>query len=82
MTDDLDIHRRITSLVDEERALRAQLAGKEISATDEHQRLSELESQLDQCWDLLRQRDALRDAGGNPDAATPRSPSVVEHYLE
>jgi hypothetical protein len=37
---------------------------------------------LDQCWDLLRQRRALRDAGMDPDAAATRDPQVVEHYQQ
>jgi hypothetical protein len=82
MTDDVDIHHRISALVEEERELRDQLAGKEISESDEHARLRSLEAQLDQSWDLLRQRDALRDAGRNPDDARARPEGVVEGYLE
>jgi hypothetical protein len=37
---------------------------------------------LDQCWDLLRQRRARRDAGQDPDAATVRSERVVEGYQQ
>ena len=44
------------------------------------QRLQDLEVQLDQCWDLLRQRDALRATGQDPDHAEVRPPSVVENY--
>ena len=43
-------------------------------------RLAEIKVALDQCWDLLRQRRALRDAGRNPDEAHVRPPSVVENY--
>jgi len=35
---------------------------------------------LDQCWDLLRQRRALREAGRDPSAAHVREPEVVERY--
>jgi len=35
---------------------------------------------LDQCWDLLRQRRALREAGRDPGAADVRRPEVVERY--
>ena len=35
---------------------------------------------LDQCWDLLRQRRALREAGYDPKAARERDPEVVERY--
>ena len=45
-------------------------------------RLRELQVSLDQCWDLLRQRRARRDAGQNPDDATLRSGDVVERYQQ
>jgi hypothetical protein len=38
--------------------------------------------ELDQCWDLLRQRRALRDVGLDPDEAQVRAPQVVENYEE
>ena len=38
-------------------------------------------TELDQCWDLLRQRDALRSAGGDTSTAAARSEDVVEKYL-
>jgi hypothetical protein len=37
---------------------------------------------LDQCWDLLRQRRALRESGRNPDAAAERPPEIVERYQQ
>jgi len=37
--------------------------------------------ELDQCWDLLRQRRALRETGGDPDLAQVRPPDVVEKYV-
>jgi hypothetical protein len=52
-------------------------------ATDAHrQRLDSLKVTLDQCWDLLRQRRALREAGLNPEAARVRDTDVVEHYQQ
>jgi hypothetical protein len=72
---------RIHDLVDEERDLRARLQRKEITAEEEHTRLRELEVQLDQCWDLLRQRRALRETGGDPREAKVRPPEEVEGYL-
>ena len=80
MAGDDDVSHRIGALVDEEKRLREQLAAGRISADDEHARLSALEVELDQCWDLLRQRAALRDAGGDPSQATVRPATVVEHY--
>ena len=72
---------RIHELVDEERELRGRLQRKEISAEEEHARLRDLEVQLDQCWDLLRQRRALRETGGDPREAQVRPPDEVEGYL-
>jgi hypothetical protein len=81
MSTDPGIHERISGLIAEEKGLREQLAQGKISEDEEHARLTEVEVQLDQCWDLLRQRDALRAAGENPDKAEVRSPSTVEGYL-
>jgi predicted nuclease with TOPRIM domain len=72
---------RIHELVDEERELRARLQRREISADEEHERLRALEVELDQCWDLLRQRRALRETGGDPREAHVRPPDEVEGYL-
>ena len=71
----------IRDLVDEERELRARLQRHEISADEEHARLRALEVELDQCWDLLRQRRALRETGGDPREAHVRPPDEVEGYL-
>ena len=43
---------------------------------------SELGVQLDRYWDLLRQRDARRRAGLDPDGAQERSADVVEGYRQ
>jgi hypothetical protein len=43
-------------------------------------RLQRIQIELDQCWDLLRQRRALREFDENPDRASVRPPSVVEKY--
>lgn len=74
------IHHQIAELVTREHALREQLQSGAVSADAEHQQLQELEAALDQCWDLLRQRDALRAAGKNPDEATARPIDQVEGY--
>jgi len=83
MTDgkDADALSRINELVAEEKALRDQLQHGEISESEEHQRLRHLEVQLDQCWDLLRQRRALRETGGDPRDAAVRPAGEVEGYL-
>ena len=80
MTTDGGIRNLINSLVEEEKQLRTQLGAHEISKGEEHQRLHDVEVQLDQCWDLLRQRGAARSSGGNADDATVRTADVVEHY--
>jgi Protein of unknown function (DUF2630) len=72
---------RIRELVEEERQLRDRLQRHEISADEEHARLRAVEVELDQCWDLLRQRRALRETGGDPREATVRPPEDVEGYL-
>jgi len=76
--DDSDILARITSLVDEEHAL----AGDDEMPAERKQRRQEIEAQLDQCWDLLRQRQARREYGENPDGAEARSTDTVEKYLQ
>jgi hypothetical protein len=77
--DDAQIHGTIEQLVGEEHALWEREAAGQASETD-RQRLAQLRVSLDQCWDLLRQRRALREAGRNEDAAEARPPEVVERY--
>jgi Protein of unknown function (DUF2630) len=81
MTEDSQIRQRIGELVAEERSLRERLGRGEITADEEHARLAEVEAQLDQCWDLLRQREARRNVGEDPDSAQVRSADTVEDYL-
>lgn len=77
--DDPQIHGTIEQLVAEEHELwERESAG--VGSEDDRRRLQELKVSLDQCWDLLRQRRALREAGFDPDTATARDPSVVESY--
>jgi hypothetical protein len=75
---DVEIHETITKLVDEEHHLRSQSEHTD----DQKAQLARLEQSLDQCWDLLRQRDALRDAGDDPSAAAARPVGEVEGYLQ
>ena len=81
MADDKGIRQHISDLVAEERELRRALSRHEIEADDEHARLQAIERELDQCWDLLRQRDARREFGGSPDEAKVRDAGTVEGYL-
>lgn len=78
---DQDTLARIHGLVAEEKTLRAQLQHGNITESEEHERLRRVETELDQCWDLLRQRRALRETGGDPREATVRPPDQVEGYL-
>ncbi|MFE5029021.1 DUF2630 family protein [Streptomyces sp. NPDC056656] len=71
---------RITAMVDDEKRLRASLASGEIDGATEHERLAAVERELDQCWDLLRQRRAKTEFGDNPDEARVRPESQVEGY--
>jgi hypothetical protein len=79
--DDAEIVKRIDDLVAEEHRLEREHAEDGLSDGDRG-RLEALEVQLDQCWDLLRQRRARRDAGQDPGAAQVRDPEVVEHYQQ
>ena len=80
MNDD-DLHRRIDELVAEEHRLERAHVGRALSE-GELQRMNDLGVQLDRYWDLLRQRDARRRAGLDPDAAQERSADVVEGYRQ
>ena len=73
MTGDDDIYARIKALVDEEHTLQGGHSAE---------RRQQLEEQLDQCWDLLRQRQARREFGGDADDAQARPVSEVEGYLQ
>ena len=77
--DDPQIHGTIEKLVAEEHELWQRESPGAASEAD-RERLHNLRISLDQCWDLLRQRRALREAGLDPDTATARDPSVVESY--
>ena len=76
--DETDILSRIHALVEEEHALR-----DSSEHTDEtRSRMSRLEADLDQCWDLLRQRRAKRQYDDDPDEAQVRPEQQVENYLQ
>ena len=73
---------RIKSLIDEENDLRSRHVGGSPVDAKEGERLRVLEEQLDQCWDLLRQRRARAEFGLNPDEAQPRDVDTVERYIQ
>jgi hypothetical protein len=81
MTSDKTLFSRIDELVAEEHELRTKHAAGQIADDDERTRLQALEVELDQCWDLLRQRRAKREFGENPDDAQARPAGTVEGYL-
>jgi hypothetical protein len=81
MASDAEISSSIDELVQEEHRLwEAESRGEAGEA--ERRRLAEVKIALDQCWDLLRQRRALEEFGGNPDSAQVRSEEVVERYQQ
>jgi hypothetical protein len=77
--DDPKIHDAIEELVTEEHQLWQRESTGDATDAD-RRRLQEVKVSLDQCWDLLRQRRALRDAGRDPSAADVRRSEVVEGY--
>jgi hypothetical protein len=83
--DDQSILGRIEALVAEEHELLGREesdAVREQALETDRSRLDAVSVELDRCWDLLRQRRALRDAGRSPDAAQPRDADTVERYLQ
>jgi hypothetical protein len=73
---DQPVLNHIQDLVSEEHRLYEQGA----LADGDRERLGSIQVELDQCWDLLRQRRALRVSGRDPDEARVRPPDVVEKY--
>ena len=74
---DKTILAHINELVEEEKRLKNDPS----PAADAHARIRHLEEQLDQCWDLLRQRRAKREFGDDPDSAKVRDVDTVERYI-
>ncbi len=82
---DESIADRIERLVAEEHALlgREESDRKDASSLEtDRERLEAVRVELDRCWDLLRQRRALRDVGSDPEDAHVRDASTVERYLQ
>ena len=82
---DESIAARIEQLVAEEHDLRNREQDERSdpdALTADRERLDSVQVELDRCWDLLRQRRALRSAGGDPDSAELRDADTVEHYRQ
>ena len=78
--EDKNIINRIDELAREEHELFERGTNGAASANDQ-ERLQELQTMLDQCWDLLRQRRAKREFGLNPDDAQPRDEKTIKNYI-
>ena len=75
-TTDQSVLQRINELVDQEHRMLA----RETKSQEDEAQLRALQVELDQCWDLLRQRRALRTVGQDADKAQIRPPETVEKY--
>jgi len=73
---DQPVLNHIQELVSEEH----RLYGQGALADADRERLATINVELDQCWDLLRQRRAFRETGVDPNKAHVRSPEIVEKY--
>ena len=78
-TTDQPVLAHIQELVEEEHRLFGQGEHGTLADAD-REKLTSVQVELDRCWDLLRQRRALRQAGQDPDLAQVRSAQVVENY--
>ena len=73
---DQTVLEHIEHLVAEEK----RLYGKGAISDEEKELLGSINVELDRCWDLLRQRRALREFGRDPDQAEVRPANTVENY--
>jgi len=79
--EDRNVLDRINELVEEEHRLEREAVGEGLDDA-KRERLRAIEVQLDQCWDLMRQRRARREFGQDPDQAQVRGEPTVEGYLQ
>jgi len=75
---DSEIQAEIERLVSEENELRERHVSQ--LSDEDRARIKTIEIQLDQCWDLLRQRRAREEFGQDPGSAKPRPSTIVENY--
>jgi hypothetical protein len=80
--DDAEVVRHISQLVEEEHELRGRAATSGGLDAAGRERITALEVQLDQYWDLLRRRQAREQYGQDPDQEHERSADEVEHYRQ
>jgi hypothetical protein len=80
--DDKRILTHIDELIKTEHSLRAKLAAGELTSAEENEALKSTEAELDQYWDLLRQRRARREFGEDPEQAHERPAAEVEEYWQ
>jgi hypothetical protein len=67
--DGLDIQGRIRQLISEEHRLRTAYGAGMMPSEEEHARLGLIQVELDECWDLLRERGAKGEFGEDADEA-------------
>ena len=82
MPSDEQIHEVIERLESERETLRRREGASDPHLKQDAARLEEIRGDLDQLWDLVRQRQALRDAGEDPNLAHERSSATVESYWQ
>jgi hypothetical protein len=82
MPSDEQIQEAIEKLETEQEELRRREQGDDPTLQADVGRLEQIRVDLDQLWDLLRQRRALRDAGEDPNLAHERSSDIVERYWQ
>jgi hypothetical protein len=80
--DDKDILGHIDELIKTEHELRSRLAAGDLTSAQEHEQLRATEEELDQYWDLLRQRRARREFGEDPSGSAARPIPEVEGYMQ
>ena len=78
--DDKKVTEHIDRLAREEHELFEREAKGTASDAD-RQKLKRIQEDLDQCWDLLRQRRAKREFGQDPEKAQVRDPKTIKGYL-
>ena len=73
---------RINELAHEEEDLWRQAGDGAGLGAAEQSRLETIGVELDQCYDLLHQRQARREFGRNPEEAEVRPQEVIERYQQ